>query len=296
MIFNKLKNMNFYARRSKSITYNFISERYDENKKNINSLYGSQLDNYYNQILKNKKEDLSIPADKGYYSKNFKDNLLDQLIDHTKKNFPPSFIKMNVNKKSKDNTLMSYDLNFKDSNNKIFLDFIFKKEILPTVAGYLKSVPILFNASIRFSPNKRDGLIGSQYLHFDREDLRQIKLFVLLEDIDDECGPTCFLDSSESKQYISEKFEYKNFNLKSRIKDEELPEQYLNNINKVTGKMGTVYFLDTTNCLHFGSRQAKKSRYILMYHFLSPYSWKFSNLKLNINSNYQDLILSKILN
>ena len=41
----------------------------------------------------------------------------------------------------------------------------------------------------------------------------------------------------------------------------------------MTGSKGSINLIDTSNCYHFGSRPGKKSRKVLMYQFISSYSY-----------------------
>ena len=56
------------------------------------------------------------------------------------------------------------------------------------------------NIQVWYSPNNESSdLIGSQLYHFDREDFRQIKCFIPIEDIDKDCGPITLISAKNSK-------------------------------------------------------------------------------------------------
>ena len=60
----------------------------------------------------------------------------------------------------------------------------------------------------------------------------------------------------------------------------------------MVGPKGSINLIDTSNCYHFGSRPGKKSRYLLMYQFLSSYSY-YLPMKKNNTSKIDE---SDILN
>ena len=53
--------------------------------------------------------------------------------------------------------------------------------------------------------------------------------------------------------------------------------------------------LDTTQCMHFGSRPAKKYKYHISIQYLSPYSPKLDKISNNYNkmNHPEELILIK---
>ena len=50
-------------------------------------------------------------------------------------------------------------------------------------------------------------------------------------------------------------------------------------IYPLLGKEGTINFVDTSNCYHFGSRPGKYPRYVLMYQFLNSFSYYLPMIK-----------------
>ena len=60
----------------------------------------------------------------------------------------------------------------------------------------------------------------------------------------------------------------------------------------MTGPKGSINLIDTSNCYHFGSRPGKKPRYLLMYQFLSSYSYYLPMKKNKTSIIYESKILS----
>ena len=75
---------------------------------------------------------------------------------------------------------------------------------------YLGTLPILESFQMWYSPNDSNELIGSQLLHRDPEDFRQLKIFIPIEDIDIENGPLNVIDKNESKILYDNLIEKKN--------------------------------------------------------------------------------------
>ncbi|MEM8713268.1 MAG: hypothetical protein AAGG01_20170, partial [Planctomycetota bacterium] len=86
------------------------------------------------------------------------------------------------------------------------VDSMVTDELLDCVSDYLGAVPVLRRVAIGYSPGQpeeadEDEWGGSQLFHYDGEDDRQVKLFVLLSDVeDDRHGPLTFLPAAASRR------------------------------------------------------------------------------------------------
>ena len=109
-----------------------------------------------------------------------------------------------------------------------------------------------------------DTSISSQKFHLDEEDLTQVKVFVNISEITADHGPFTFLPNNSSNRVLSS---YKNG--KRRYTDNEINEVLQTNESiSLTGRAGDGAFIDTSKCLHYGSRHNTKERLVLMAQYL----------------------------
>lgn len=222
-------------------------------------------------------------------------------------NIPDSFFtnvnsiinKINLKKKilENDKSIITLNKNNFDSDSIVFKT-ITSKNILHPVINYLKCVPLLSYLAIWYSPNNKHINDSSQLLHLDHEDYKQIKGFIFLEDVNDNSGPLIIIDKKNSEK-IQNQLKYKMTEKQKRIDDEILKDYKKISL---TGKKGTVVLLDTSSCLHFGSRKASNSRLVLSFQFITPFAfvlpwfWYFSKKIRIVKSitNESDLVLKII--
>jgi hypothetical protein len=145
--------------------------------------------------------------------------------------------------------------------------------ILLPVANYFGHIPILTQAYIFFSPNKEFHGRSQQY-HMDGIDGRVVKIFIALDDIDEQSGPFVFLPKSISRRVynsMSKKRLVKRRNLK--VPDETI-YQFCEESDPVvaTLRKGSALFIDSDVCYHYGSRPSPKSRKVLFLEYRSAYS------------------------
>ena len=243
--------------------------------------------------------DYKIDRSKGYKIIDFKNkNDINDVIKFCEINFPIDFIKNNNKNTSKDNRLNIADIDLNDPKNKIIKDFCVNKYLIKSISNYLDDIPILLSATVWFCPNQiSNNLIGSQLYHFDREDFRQIKCFIPIEDIDKQSGPLTLISSRNSMKFILKKFF--NFQLvssKSRFTDTQIKRYFKDQIEiELECKRGQVAMVDTSQCLHYGSRPAKKYKYHISIQYVSPYSTKLDKFSDHFSQTNkpEDLILKK---
>ncbi len=173
------------------------------------------------------------------------------------------------------------------------VDAMVSNELLTSVSDYLGAVPVLRRVAIGYSPGQpeeaeQEEWGGSQLFHYDGEDDRQVKIFVLLSDVEDERhGPLTFLSAAASRR-VSEALGGKpegpvgSYMRAGPYTDEQVrahaqPDEFL----QMTGPRGRVLLLDTCATLHQGSRvKAGYERIVFMgafqrYHLVhaTPYNW-----------------------
>ncbi len=170
--------------------------------------------------------------------------------------------------KNKKNYLLMYNFEF-NQKVKIITD-----PFVNVATKYLGTLPILDSFQMWYSPNDSDELIGSQLLHRDPEDFKQLKIFIPIEDIQIENGPLNVIDKNESKIL------YENLIEKKLIKkrNQKIDDKYATNLNltknKILLKNNQCALVDTCACYHFGSRKSSKPRKILFLHLTSGFSAK----------------------
>lgn len=142
------------------------------------------------------------------------------------------------------------------------LRFMISRSILDTATLYLGAVPLLAGAALWWSPVS-DTALRSQLFHLDGEDESQVKLILNIFDTDEENGPFALLpaDASEPLRVAG--------SFRRRIPDEEVESRCgLANLQQLVGPAGSGAFVDTSRCLHYGSRGTRRERLVLMIQFL----------------------------
>jgi len=128
-----------------------------------------------------------------------------------------------------------------------FIDTALEPSLLETMVAmsgmivHLESVEILVS---RPSPN---GLSASQLWHRDVNDKVILKLFVYLNDVEEQNGPFTYIEATPSARV-------------PRDGDHYMPDPFIDRSvardewRCVKGPAGTAFLIDTGRCLHFGSR------------------------------------------
>jgi hypothetical protein len=141
-------------------------------------------------------------------------------------------------------------------------------EVLRVVSSYMGMLPVLHRISLLYSANDEEVEKSSQFFHLDPEDVVMTKIFVYVEDVDRDTGPTTALPADRST-LVRRRIDYRN----SRVPDEAIAEHGgAENLVECTGPAGTMAFLDTCRCFHMGSRVAAKPRYVIMIQYQTPYA------------------------
>ena len=147
--------------------------------------------------------------------------------------------------------------------------FALSEKILYLVANYLEELPFLANIFITIGqPNETK--TSSQLYHLDTEAEKNLKLFFYLSDVDDESGPFTFINKIDSMKII------KNTNYDGkRLEDSSIFSLEKNsqiNENRFISNSGKGLAIDTANCLHYGSRNNKKDRIVLILYFTTHFT------------------------
>jgi hypothetical protein len=171
------------------------------------------------------------------------------------------------------------------------LDFALSSDVLSVVCKYLGFIPVFsgalpygirFNESwAKFDDKPNSPYTASQLFHLDYHDSPMAYVIVTLSDVAMDNGPFCFLPESVSKR-AAEALNYRARGRPYRITDEQMysvvSESGLINL---CYPAGTVLFLDNSKCFHYGSRNAVRPRYLLMYAYMSPCRTDFGEVLMN---------------
>ncbi|MBI4398812.1 MAG: hypothetical protein HY586_06775, partial [Candidatus Omnitrophica bacterium] len=108
---------------------------------------------------------------------------------------------------------------------------------------------------------------NSQLYHCDHEDIRQLKLFIHISNVEESNGPLTVLNQ-EISELLRQKLRYRYY---SKIPDERIhPLIPAHTEQSITGASGTLAFLDTSQVFHYGSRVAKEDRYVVVIQYVTP--------------------------
>lgn len=143
------------------------------------------------------------------------------------------------------------------------MDFVLSSKVLQFATEYFGELPTLGSINLMWSPSNVT-MKESQLFHRDGEDKTQLKLFLNINDVKAESGPLTLLSAPVSENAMR-KLGYNT----GRLSDEAVaaaagPE----NIFACTGPSGQLAAVDTSRCLHFGSRNNKLERLVLFIQFV----------------------------
>lgn len=142
------------------------------------------------------------------------------------------------------------------SANSPFVKFAIQPAIVSFVTEVFGAVPRLDYVALTYSTASDKPLASSQLWHRDYDDTRVLKIFVYLTDVDNEDdGPFTFFTAPHSDKV--------GFSLKSHRPDTVLPIE-VGESTKMLGKKLTTFAVETSRCLHMGSRVAH-GHHRLMY-------------------------------
>ena len=145
------------------------------------------------------------------------------------------------------------------ARNSELIDFALSDGLLSPVTHYLGIVPHLNRIDLLYSvAHGGDEAISSQMYHLDPEGLRQAKLFLNLRDVGPEEGPFTFIPALDTQRIVKAVKQRRPADTEmamARFLDSELAE--VGGHDKaisVMGPAGSAGLVDTSRCLHFGSR------------------------------------------
>ena len=176
-----------------------------------------------------------------------------------------------------------------------------KKEFLYLASKYLGIYPFLGRFYAWYDFPTEENAVSSQCWHRDGDDKKFLKIFIYLNEVNQNNGPFCYIENTHSinnasLNFNSKKTKYSTFNI---LEDEDAKKIYSkNDIRECYGKFGTTIFADTSG-FHKGKSLESKNRIMLVFEYFSQSSNHVYDLKINENltkkfSSYQLAALRKI--
>jgi hypothetical protein len=173
------------------------------------------------------------------------------------------------------------------SQHPALLDFGTSSEVLQVVSNYLKCIPVLSStlpagirvveSNIEFD-DQPDVPHDSQVYHIDYYSLPNVYVLVLLTDTIIEHGPWTFLPKSVSRRTM-DAIGYWSRRRPYRIEDDEIYSVVdRSEAITFTYPRGTVLFIESSGCFHYGSRRCVKPRFQLMYGYSGACRTDFSEI------------------
>jgi hypothetical protein len=147
-----------------------------------------------------------------------------------------------------------------------------RPDIVSAVSSYLGMVPVIAFLQVFYSEANSDEARSSQLFHCDADATTQVKIFVLCSEVTRSNGPLTLLDARTSRAVRSRL----GYHFGGKIKDKRLAGIVNeSDHHPIVGAPGTVCFVDTTQCFHFGSRveSGTAPRLVTMIQYLTPSSF-----------------------
>jgi len=145
------------------------------------------------------------------------------------------------------------------AQNPELVDFALSDPLLSLVTNYLGTIPHLNRIDLLYSVDHGgEDAISSQIYHLDPEGTRQAKLFMNLRNVGPDEGPFTFIPASETTRIVNTIKKQRPADVEmaaGRYLDDELDSVGgLAKAISVAGPPGSAALVDTSRCLHFGSR------------------------------------------
>ena len=139
------------------------------------------------------------------------------------------------------------------------VDFALSDWALGIATNYLHMVPYLNRVDLLYSVARpTEDRIASQLFHVDPEGVTQVKFFINMFDTDEDQGPFTFIPADETARALSAIRALRRQQGKphiGRYTDEEIAAVGASSaIISVKGRAGSGVAVDTSRCLHLGSR------------------------------------------
>jgi hypothetical protein len=150
------------------------------------------------------------------------------------------------------------------------VDFALGDRTLGAATRYLGMVPYLSHVDLVYSlPRPGGNNIDSQLFHLDPEGLRQVKFFIQIYDVGEAQGPFSFIPADATARVLQDVSAWrkrKGLEASRRYSDEEVTAVGGDRaLVTVQGPAGTAIAIDTSRCLHLGSRVQPGTFRLMLY-------------------------------
>ena len=164
-----------------------------------------------------------------------------------------------MNKRYFYNLLTPEDL----ADHRVLIELALDPNVAAAVAGYLGHTPRLHSLGIFYS-SVNDTVDGSQIFHVDGDSRAQVKCFVNIWNVDAGSGPFTFLPKELTSRAL------RHGGLLKTMSDDDVrravpAERHV----AVLGPPGAGVFVDTSRCLHQGSRAREQPRLVFQFQYVS---------------------------
>ena len=155
---------------------------------------------------------------------------------------------------------------------------IFNRFVVGTLAAYLGEAPI-FSGVTLWIGQKEKKFAGSPFYHTDSCGWGNAKFYVYLSDVGKGFGEFTYVPRYQSEAFIRN----------TGYLGDAIPDTDVNSYFKrdpsigLIGKAGSGFLIDTTKCLHFGSRCTEGNRYSLI---ISYQRWSAPNSEVGRGPGY----------
>jgi hypothetical protein len=158
-----------------------------------------------------------------------------------------------------------------------FLRFALSTEVVGPIAAYFGMIPVLLDMDAWYSVHRRDTPRGSQLWHMDPTDSTQVKVWVYCSDVGLDSGPMTVLPAAAS-DLLAERIDYA-MDERYRVPDDVVESLKTERTVPLTAEKGSVSFVDTSSCFHFGSRVEAGGlpRRLAWFQYVTPYSFQLSD-------------------
>jgi hypothetical protein len=169
------------------------------------------------------------------------------------------------------------------------LDFATSSEVVAPVARHCGFIPHLshdplpagvrvMESSTWFDPQPEGPYRFSQLWHRDYHSSPTFYVIVLLREVTPRSGPLHYLSKSTSDR-VAAALDYGSRRAPYRVPDEVMASLVdRREVRTLCGPPGTVLFIDSSECFHFGSRNAVTPRYQVQYAYVSPVRNDFGDI------------------
>lgn len=154
--------------------------------------------------------------------------------------------------------------------NPELVEFALGERTLGAATRYLGMVPYLSHVDLVYSlPRPGGNNIDSQLFHLDPEGLRQVKFFIQVYDVGEPQGPFSFIPADTTARVLHDVAGWRKrrgIEPSRRYSDEEVTAVGGDRaLVTVQGPAGTAIAIDTSRCLHLGSRVQPGTFRLMLY-------------------------------